>query len=164
MAKIVFIRYDGVLHEGGAHMLHDGVQNEYRGVVLLHLSHHLSNALRSYPSVKIVLSTHWTRYRGFDETKNYLPIEELRNRVIGATIHVQEWNEAPHLLLRPCGPSVLSYVADHSLSSWVAIDHDPVGYEGHLDRVVICKSIAGLGDPEALGDLETKLKMWFGPV
>lgn len=49
----------------------------------------LSEALRPYPDVTIVLSTSWVRVLGYQRTKSYLPAD-LRIRVVGATYHRRE--------------------------------------------------------------------------
>ncbi len=85
-----YLDLDGVAHH------HNVGRGPRRAARMLEAGHELfewamvlSEALRPYPDVTIVLSTSWVRVLGYERTKSYLP-SDLRTRVVGATYHRRE--------------------------------------------------------------------------
>lgn len=168
--KIIFVDYDGVLHR-------DSVFLEHRrpvlrgGGVLFQWAPLLICALQPHPEVKIVLSTSWSRIRGFSRARDVLP-QPLRDKVIGSTWHSgMGKSEISGLRLETSWwytvtryQQITAYVARAKMAvNWLAIDDNNVGWaEEHRDRLVLTDPDRGLSDPKVLERLSERLDSLFG--
>lgn len=168
--ELLYLDFDGVLH-------HDAVYRHPRrgihvsqaaapGRTLFEWAGHLEAALEPFADVKIVLSTSWVRTLGYSRTVKRLP-PRLRERVVGATYHSEytDPNRALGLhaewqMLR--GTEVLADVSRRNPSAWVAVDDTDEGWpDSERDRVVLCNSETGLGDPATRAKLDAILAWAF---
>jgi hypothetical protein len=149
--KVFLLDYDGVLHRGDAYRTKRGIlSRDPSRIQLFEYADLLAELLEPYPDVQIVLSTTWVKVLGFNRARGALPLETLRNRVVGATYHTRFYDS--HLWYGiPRGKQVLRYVVRHRLVRWLAIDDRPEGFDSVREHLVLC-------DPErALGNRETQL-------
>lgn len=168
--KILFLDYDGVLHRDAVFVEHrrpvlrgDGVLFEWTPL--------LACALEPYPEVKIVLSTSWSRMRGFSRARDVLP-QPLRDKVIGSTWHsamgkseiggfrlpTTWWDSSTRY------QQIAAYVARVKTAlNWLAIDDNDEGWaKEHRDRLVLTDPERGLSDPKVLALLRARLDSLCG--
>ena len=168
--KILFLDFDGVLHRDSVYLEHrrpvlrgDGTLFEWAPLLI--------RELECYPDVKIVLSTSWSRIRGYSRARDALPYP-LREKVIGSTWHsgmgkseiggfrlVNSWWDTATRYQQ-----IAAYVARARTSlNWLAIDDNDKGWaEVHRDRLVLTDSNRGLSDPRVLALLGEKLESLCG--
>jgi hypothetical protein len=83
--RVLFVDYDGVLHRHGAYRTYRGVRSSDPLIPLFEYASVLDELIRPYSDVELVLSTSWVREFGLAMARDYLPIQSLRERVVGAT-------------------------------------------------------------------------------
>lgn len=154
---VLYLDYDGVLHPGGAATHRKGgVFPTTPGVVLFQYAPLLVEDLAPFPDVRIVLSTSWQLWRGFNVARDQLPAE-LRPRVIGGTFHRRihaknEWQQMPR------GLQIWGDVSVRNPKAWVALDDDFFGWPAWCrDRCVRTDEDVGLVDPEVRARLRALL-------
>ncbi|MGO4505257.1 HAD domain-containing protein [Dyella sp. 2YAF14] len=159
---ILYLDFDGVLHHYDVYLDRKN-RPVLRGMgVLFEYVDRLEAALNPYPHAQIVLSTSWVRVKGFDLSRERLPLG-LRERVIGATWHsafardlefVSWWtHEASRY------DQIARDVACRKPVDWLALDDDvndwPCEKRSHL---VACDPLLGLSEPSARLSLEDQLQ------
>src|ERR1700692_2034672 len=83
--QVLFVDYDGSLHRFGAYRTRRGIVSSNPATVeLFEFAPLLAELIEPYPQVEIVLSTSWVRVLGFRRARAELPVESLRQRVVGA--------------------------------------------------------------------------------
>jgi hypothetical protein len=159
--QVLFVDYDGTLHRFGAYRTRRGIVSSDPGIQLFEFAALLAELLGPYPQVDIVLSTSWVRAFGFRQARKALPIDSLRQRVVGATFH----SRFPDALAWPAigrGVQILRYVRAHGLSRWVAIDDEDDGFEEEIEHLVKCDKRFALGDRKTHQALQCRLAEQFG--
>lgn len=164
--RIIYLDFDGVLHpeavyreRGGEPYLSENFTED--GHRLFEHAEILSNALKIYPDVKVVLSTSWVLSLGLEQTKSYLPLA-ISNRVIGSTydadfIYRDEFSSITR------GQQVLIDVARRRPASWLAIDDDSRGWsEEKSSKLVLTHPVWGISHEDVLAQLTTALAVEFG--
>lgn len=157
--KIVFLDYDGVLHPDHVYLIKGRPVLRMDGFNLFEFSDILIQALKPYPTVRVVLSTSWVHTFCFTKAKAWLP-DELQARVIGACYHSSmnaiEWSQ------RTRYQQIMRYVSRAKLgrTDWIAIDNDPVGWaDKHRANLVLTDDGGGLSYTSAQFDLAEKLEL-----
>lgn len=159
--RILYLDFDGVLHHERVYFepergffIHAGPQ--FR---LFQHAELLSDLLRPYPDVKIVLSTAWVRQLGADGAASQLPLE-LRTKVIGSTsdrcLNEDEFWQMPR------GQQVSQDVLVRTPTHVLAVDDSEDGWPSALkDFLVVTNSVLGISEPEVLELLKQRLKLAF---
>lgn len=159
--QVLYLDYDGVLHH----------ENVYRhpkkgiylsagpGFTLFQHAPLLSELLKPYPSVQIVLSTSWARVLGMTRAASYLP-EELRRRVVGATYHSEMFDlEFSHTQR---GQQVYQDYLRRSPSKVLALDDVDEGWPpAFREHLVLTDDIHGISPPSVQEELRSKLASHF---
>lgn len=162
MNAVLFLDFDGVLHRGNSYLTPKGIVSSAPGsIVLFEFAPVLDELLRPYPHLQLVLSTDWCARLGFERARAALPLESLRARVVDATFDVAQ-EGAAMWLARERGAQIQTYVRQHGLSSWLAIDDRIDGFQGCYDRLIHCQTETGLGDSDAVDLLRIRLQERFG--
>jgi len=144
--QVLFLDFDGVLHRGNTYRTPAGIVSSAPGrIELFEYAEILAHLLDPYPRVELVLSTDWVLVLGFEQARDALPVEPLRNRVSGSTFD-GNFDDAQYWLEIPRGRQVLQYVLRHGLTNWLALDDRHDGFESCPARLVNCQTSAGLGD------------------
>ncbi|WP_250481722.1 HAD domain-containing protein [Caballeronia sp. NCTM5] len=155
--KVLFLDYDGVVHRGEAYRTRRGiVSSDPSRIKLFEYADVLAEMLAPYEAVEIVLSTTWVKVLGFNRARAALPLEELRDKVAGATYHThfhdaQRWYDIPR------GQQVLRYVRNHRLARWLALDDRSDGFESVKDNLVLCDPAKALGNKDTQEALRMRL-------
>jgi len=106
--------------------------------------HYLEELLDPSPSLSIVLSASWVRWRSYDRTRNELP-RSLRDRIVGATWHSRidplEWSTLTRY------QEIRHYLASKPIAEWLALDDDDEGWpEFDRRRLIHTDPERGNGD------------------
>lgn len=139
---VIYLDFDGVLHPDAAYRTKKGiVLKNYAGHSLFENAALLSEVLRPYPQVRIVLSTSWVKELGYQKALERLPLE-LADRVIGATWHTRmdarQWSYMTRY------EQIQRHASRHSVSNWLALDDDTHDWHFEaLHRVVQCDTRYG---------------------
>lgn len=159
--KVLFLDIDGVLHRGIARRSGNGVVSSAPGVVeLFEYAPALDELLQPYPDVEIVLSSDWALVVGIEFTRNAIPSQLLRDRIVGATYEGSIFN-AYFWFAVPRGDQVLDYVSRNSPLAWLAVDDRVDGFAAHRHQLIHCETDVGLGDPAVVEQLRDRLKEYF---
>ncbi|MBF3409297.1 hypothetical protein ISF59_02845 [Burkholderia pseudomallei] len=159
--RVLFLDIDGVLHRGGSYRTRDGVASSAPGrIELFEFAGILDELLTPYSNIEIVFSSDWAFTFGVDYTRDRLPLQSLRDRVVGATYQGCEFDERLWPMLSR-GTQVIDYARRHSLRRWIAVDDRQDGFDGHWHRLVHCQSECGLGDPVVVELLRDRLQREF---
>ncbi|WP_321795267.1 HAD domain-containing protein [Caballeronia sp. J97] len=117
---VIYLGFGGVLHVGAAMMDRNGNIRLRGGQQTFEYARLLSDLLRPYPSVQIVLSCGWIDTLGETVTSNLLPTD-LRKRVVGSTKLFSEGldghEEGQRRVLR-----VLRHARTSGVRRWLALD------------------------------------------
>lgn len=147
MTKVLYLDYDGVLHDEEVYFHpRRGIYIETPDRTLFEWMPILDELLRPYPDVRIVLSTSWVRARSFEFAKKQLS-PMLQERVIGATFHRRltrkEWFAS-----LPRGEQIAQDVFRRVPQSWFAIDDDAMYWpEWCRDNLIKTNGSCGISDP-----------------
>ena len=162
---ILFLDFDGVLHP-------DAVFRRGGRPTLVHRdpdarlfmwAEHLTDSLMLFPDLRIVLSTSWARWLGFDRARDALT-PALRARVIGSTWHsgmarvegysrAQTWWDSVTRYQQ-----IRRYVDRGGVSDWLAVDDDGHGWStAERRRLVLTDRERGLGEQATRDELLEKL-------
>ena len=141
---ILFLDFDGVLHPNDVYLVDEqpvmGNTEGHEGHdSLLCFAPLLAEALQNRPDVKIVLSTSWVPYLGFDRAQSYLPAT-LQARVIGSTwLDRSEYMRSGWMkLMRYC--RIHQYLEQFGVDEWCALDDDANGWPDDLKhRLIWCE-------------------------
>jgi hypothetical protein len=159
--RVLFVDFDGVLHRFSAYRTRKGIKSSHPSIKLFEYASVLNELIAPYPEVEIVLSTSWVRVLGFSRARDFLPLESLRVRVVGATFHsafADAW--AWPAIAR--GVQVLRYVRVHRLVNWLAVDDEADGFEEYFNHFVKCDEALGLGDMNVQSAGRDALSAQFG--
>lgn len=139
---VLYLDFDGVLHHEDV-WWHPrrGAYVKPPGFTLFAHAPLLAYQLRSYPEVRIVLSTSWVPVRRFSEAKKRLP-QELRERVIGSTFHTRMNRELFDNLSR--GMQVWSDVQRRKPADWFALDDNLDWPEHCRDKLILTDPVLGI--------------------
>lgn len=157
MNRILFLDFDGVLHNADVYLVGKHPILRAEGKLIQHAGL-LVDALAGRDDIRIVLSTNWVPWLGFDRTKEFLPIE-IRQRVIGATWHSKGDLPRRDWIALTRFYQISTYVERHHLHDWIAVDDDaeawPQRFRNHL---VHCHNDRkGISDPATYSRLLEKL-------
>lgn len=152
---VLYVDLDGVVqHEyviwNKRHGIHMSPKVHPR--TLFEWSHHLEDALRPFPQVRLVLSSSWCRWPGFGKTMKYLP-SSLRERFIGGTYHKRVHGSDPRMKASfeamSRGAQVCADVLRRRPAQWLAIDDDTENWpEWARPRLIACDGNTGLSSVE----------------
>lgn len=165
---VLFLDFDGVLHPDAAYLVRGRPVLKAAGELFM-WAPILTELLRPYPELKIVLSTSWVRVLGFGRARDYLP-RELRSRVIGGTWHsaMGRHAEGSHrtdntwFVESSRYEQIARYIARAGgrASNWLAIDDDAEGWNEALrERLVKAAGDTGLSLPIVQDELSAKLRL-----
>jgi hypothetical protein len=147
---LLFLDFDGVLHRGGSYVTPAGPVSTAPGrIQLFEYAEVLEQLLQPYPELRVVLSTDWVVTFSFEAALAALPLESLRDRVIGATFDPSETlldAEGWRTLMR--GVQIRGYLHRHPCRRWLAIDDRNDGFQSDRQRLILCQESVGLGDPD----------------
>jgi hypothetical protein len=146
MTRILYLDYDGVLHDEEV-FFHPrrGIYMNTPGRILFEWMPILDELLMPHPGVKIVLSTSWVRARDFSFAKKQLSLE-LQKRVIGATFHNRIMRKE-EFVLKPRGVQIAEDVYRRGPQSWFAIDDDHIGWPAWCrDNLIQTDGARGISD------------------
>ncbi|WP_040653094.1 HAD domain-containing protein [Pseudogulbenkiania ferrooxidans] len=157
MPPILFLDFDGCLHPDAVFLVNREPVLRSPGSQLFEHADLLSELLKPYPRLQIVLCTAWVQTLGFGRAKGYLP-RPLQERIIGSTYEycsdLYTWFELTRF------DQIMQYVRNKDIQAWLALDDDyhgwPVVFESHLispDRNL------GLGEPRTREKLMAKLEL-----
>lgn len=155
MPPILFLDFDGCLHPDNVFLVNGEPVLRTPGAQLFEHAELLSELLRPYPHLQIVLSTTWVQKLDFNRAKGYLP-SSLQERVIGSTYEfcfdMYAWFERSRF------DQIMQYVRSNDIHFWLALDDDyhgwPDAFESHLIRP---DKHLGLGEPRAREELIMRL-------
>lgn len=155
---ILFLDYDGVLHNAEVYLIGGQPVLRAEGALFEH-ARRLVEALEGYDDVRIVLSTNWVPWLGFDRAKGYLP-HEIQRRVIGATWHSKGDLPRRDWIALTRFYQISTYVERHYLNRWIALDDDAEGWPADLrGHLVHCHDEAsGISDPATFAALREALR------
>lgn len=160
-SAILYTDFDNTLHAAHAYMTTSGIVAGSPSVTLFEFAPILEDLLAPYGQVRIVLSTSWVEVLGYEEARSRLPLESLRNRVVGATYDPQS-SQASVWSSTARGIQVLRHVRRHGVKRWLAIDDDRSGFEGYESRLIHCQQGVGLGDKDVQQLFARRLELMFG--
>jgi hypothetical protein len=148
MAKILYLDFDGVLHDEHVYFHpRRGIYVETPGRVLFEWMPILERLLLPHPDVRIVLSTSWVRVRSASFViKNLSP--SLQQRVIGTTYQHDEIERNVHSAM-PRGMQVTQDMHRRAPTSWFAIDDNNLGWPAwSRDKLIQTNGLRGISDPD----------------
>lgn len=158
MQKILYLDYDGVLHD--EHVYYhprQGIYIKTPGRSLFEWMPVLEDLLAPYPDVAIVLSTSWVRVRSFNYAKKQLS-QMLRERVIGATYHRHYMRQDDFAAL-PRGAQIAQDVQRRQTSSWLALDDEYQDWpEWCRDNLIKTNGALGVSDPAVQDAMQLRLQ------
>jgi hypothetical protein len=147
MTKILYLDFDGVLHDQQV-SFHPrrGIYMDKPGRALFEWMPILERLLAPHPEVQIVLSTSWTHVRNISFVKKNLS-PSLQQRVIGATFEPPD-SEKNAFLLMPRGMQVTQDLHRRAQASWFAIDDNHLGWPAWCqDKLIRTNGSRGISDP-----------------
>jgi hypothetical protein len=147
MTKILYLDFDGVLHDERVRFHpRRGIYMDKPGRMLFEWMPILEQLLIPHPDVRIVLSTSWAQVRSISFVKKNLS-PALQQRVIGATFERQhDANKAFSAL--PRGLQVMQDVHRRAPTAWFAIDDNHLGWPAWCQHQLIRTNGArGISDP-----------------
>lgn len=146
--KLLYLDFDGVLHDEGVFFRHSGeIFMGTAGRTLFEWMPVLELLLAPHPDVKIVLSTSWVRVKGFRFAKTQLSVH-LQSRVIGATFHRRQMRKDEFIFLSR-GEQVAADVARRGPKAWFALDDDDEGWPRWCrDKLIKTDGSFGISAPE----------------
>ncbi len=125
----LFVDYDGTLHRGRGLLDVSGQISLDTGNPPLEFAPLLESLLGPYPRVEVVLTTSWLDTLSIEKVVSYLPLS-LAKRVVGTTHGIRP--RFGYVLDGSARTYIIrSYVFEHRLKNWLAID-DSVSGAYHL--------------------------------
>lgn len=153
LTPTLFVDFDGTLHRGSGLLDTDGGLSLNTGNPPFEFAPLLAGLLEPYPWVEIVLTSAWMYKLSLKQLVSYLP-EQLARRVVGSTRgykarfgYMQDGSAKTYI--------IRSYVFDHKLKHWLAID-DSIHGAHHLSsdflqlepHLVLLDAKQGIGAPK----------------
>lgn len=159
---VLFLDYDGALHH--ENVWWDPTQGPFikaaGSFTLFQHAELLAAVLRTYPAIRIVLSTTWVLRYGLEASLKPLPAS-LRERVIGATYEHGMNRRA--FAATPRGMQVWADVLRRQPRNWVAVDDDDSDWpEWCQDSLIKTHQEFGISEPSVLAELRAKLALISG--
>ena len=152
---VLFIEFDGCLHRYGTYVTEVGpVSKGPKDVVFFEYAPILHSVIARHPSIRIVLTTHWTKHFGYSLTKRQLPSSLLQDRVVGSVV---ESTPSPRLRGMTRGREIREFAERHRIAQWIAIDVRDDGFADMRDKLVLCDERRGICASNVLAELERKL-------
>lgn len=144
---VCYCDFDGVTHDDAVYSSrHGDLHMRTPGRTLFEWLPLLEDLLDPYPDVKIVLSTSWVRFKGFEFAKSRLTAG-LQSRVIGATFdnrHIQKFDFDG----MSRGLQICADVERRMPARWFAIDNDEKDWPAWCrDRLIKTDDRLGLSEP-----------------
>lgn len=158
---VLYLDFDGVLHHENClwHPKKGAYLSAPSEFTLFQHAELLEALLAPYPAVLIVLSTNWVRRYGVARTAKRLP-EDLRQRVIGATVHSAM--DENYLSSLPRGLQVYEDVLRRKPAKFIAIDDVDEGWPSAIrEHLVLTHDKHGISHPPVLAELKRKLTSHF---
>lgn len=168
--KVLYLDFDGVLHH--EEVCIDRKASLFFGpVAQSHGREHghthqlfehapiLEALLLPYPEVRIVLSTSWVLWRGYEHARARLP-SSLAQRCIGATFHKRMVRD--QFLDMPRGMQIWSDVTRRTPEAWLAIDDTDEDWPVWCrESLVHSDAHWGIREPDVHAHLEEALARTF---
>lgn len=157
MTKILYLDFDGVLHDEQVYFHpRRGIYIETPDRTLFEWMPILDELLTPQPDVRIVLSTSWVRVKSFEFAKKQLS-PALQERVVGATFHRRHMRKESFAHL-PRGEQIAQDVFRRAPQSWFAIDDDAMHWpEWCRDNLIKTNGSYGISDPKVQEAIRTML-------
>lgn len=158
MTKILYLDFDGVLHDERVYFHpRRGIYVATPGRVLFEWMPILERLLAPYPDVRIVLSTSWARVRSVSFVKKNLS-PALQERVIGTTFqHYGIEKNACSAI--PRGLQVTQDMHRRAPAAWFAIDDDSLGWPAwSRDNLIRTNGVRGISDPDIQQAIQAMLE------
>jgi len=168
--QVLYLDFDGVLHHEDVCVdrklgLYFGKVAQSYGKDDSH-SHRLfehapllESLLDPYPNVRIVLSTSWVLWRGYEHARARLPVS-LAQRCIGATFHKRMLRD--QFLDMPRGLQIWSDVTRRNPEAWLAIDDTDEDWPAWCrEKLVHSDAHWGIREPGVLANLKEALARTF---
>ncbi|WP_443751096.1 HAD domain-containing protein [Asticcacaulis solisilvae] len=162
---ILFLDYDGVLHPDEVYTRGNRPYLAVAGELFM-WAYVVEDALADLPDIRIVISSSWARFLGFERAKAALP-PALGQRVIGATWHtgMKVSDHGPPLRYPETVwdrmtryQQIARWAKRAGLSDWLAIDDNDEGWpDTHRHHLVHTLSATGLGEETAAASLRAAL-------
>lgn len=148
MARVLYLDFDGVLHDQEVYFHpRRGIYIDTPNRMLFEWMPILDELLKPHPDVRIVLSTSWVRIRSFDFARKQLS-PTLQERVIGATFHHRYMRRESFALL-PRGEQIAEDVFRRGPQSWFAVDDDAMYWpEWCRDNLIKADGAYGISAPK----------------
>jgi len=161
----LFVDYDGTLHRGHGLLDASGQVFLDTGNPTFEFAPLLESLLNPYPRVEIVLTTSWLDMLPVEKVVSYLP-PLLAKRVVGTTHGIK--SRFGYLLDGSARTYIIrSYVFQHHLKNWLAIDDSVYGaYHLSTDflrlepHLVLLDPQQGIDSPESL----RRIRKWLADV
>lgn len=165
MRRLLFLDYDGVLHPDAVYLTRRGIELRATGSLFM-WAPQLIEVLADHPDLRIVLSTSWARYLGFDRARLALPAK-LRHQVIGATWHSamgRGWSDHISWDVQTRWEQIAAYLSRlNEPVRWLAIDDDVRGWaSANCDQLIQTDPSTGLSDTSVMDELIRKLQATKG--
>ncbi len=144
---VCYCDFDGVTHDDAVYSSRQGeIHMRTPGRTLFEWLPLLEDLLDPHPDVKIVLSTSWVRFKGFEFAKSRLTAG-LQSRVIGATFDNRETQKFDFDGMSR-GLQVCADVGRRRPTRWFAIDNDDQGWPAWCrDHLIKTDDRLGLSEP-----------------
>ncbi len=158
-----YLDYDGVLHPDtvSRYASEPYLRLRSKGHTLFEGLPMLERALEPYPSLRIVLSTHWVPEMGFKFALAQLS-PPIARRVIGSTYQEGEDESPDQFRNLTRYEQIVREVLRSTPRRWLALDDDANGWPSYeRARLVKLNSYKGLSDPYAVERLREGLKRTF---
>ena len=158
MSKILYLDFDGVLHDERVYFHpRRGIYVDTPDRVLFEWMPILERLLLPHPDVHIVLSTSWVRVRHVSFViKNLSP--SLQERIIGTTFGHDDIDKNIFSAM-PRGMQVTLDVHKRAPALWFAIDDNGLGWPAwSKDNLIRTNGVSGLSDPMVQQAITSMLK------
>lgn len=144
---VCYCDFDGVTHDDAVYSSRDDdIHIRTPGRTLFEWLPLLEELLVPYPHVKIVLSTSWVRFKGFEFAKSRLTVG-LQSRVIGATFDNRVTQKYDFDSMSR-GQQICADVERRMPARWFAIDNDEKDWpECCRDLLIKTNDRLGLSEP-----------------
>lgn len=168
---VLYLDFDGVLHHEDVCVdrklgLYFGKVAQSHGKEHRH-SHQLfehapllESLLDPYPDVRIVFSTSWVGWRGYEHARARLPAS-MAQRCIGATFRKRMVRD--QFFDTPRGMQIWLDVTRRNPATWLAIDDTDADWPASCREQLVCSDTQwGICEPGVLANLKEALAKAFG--
>jgi len=165
LTPTLFVDFDGTLRRGSGLLDAAGGLSLDTGNPPFEFAPLLAGMLEPYPLVEIVLASSWMYKLSLEQMVSYLP-EQLARRVVGSTLgykarfaYLQDGSARTYI--------IRSYVFDHKLKNWLAIDDSVYGaYHLSSDFLPLEPHLVLLDGKQGIGAAEPQQRIlaWLAEV